>query len=87
MKDFLIQSLAAWRLTALLSYEEGPEGAFYVLRAVSKRLGGPLHCFWCTSVWAAAIVLIIVRKPSVVKWLALSAAAVFLEEAKAKLVI
>lgn len=87
LKNFAVEVLATWRLTALLTYEDGPEGVFYVLRAVSEKLGGPLHCFWCTSVWAAAIVIMFIRKPSLVHWLALSAAAIFAEEIKARLVM
>lgn len=84
---FIIQALAVYRLTALLVYEDGPSGVFHALRAASKRLNGPLHCFWCTSVWAAAVIVLIARKPSLTRGLALSAAAIFLEELKMRLVM
>jgi hypothetical protein len=86
MKPFIIQSLATWRLTALLVYEDGPAGVFHALRAASETVNGPLHCFWCTSVWTAAVIVLVVRRPSLILWLALSAAAIFLEEAKTRLV-
>lgn len=70
----------------MLVYEDGPAGVFHALRAASEKANGPLHCFWCTSVWTAAIVVLIARKPSLILWLALSAAAIFFEEIKTRLV-
>ena len=50
--------LAAWRLTALLCYEDGP---FHLLvhfrrRLYSLRLGSLMDCFHCAALWLSAVV-------------------------------
>lgn len=62
--------LAAWRLAAMLVYEEGPGNIFGRFRA---HVGIPesgeirdgflpalLSCIWCTSVWTAALMVALV---------------------------
>ena len=87
MTKLLVGILAAWRLTSLLVYEDGPEGVFYITRAVSQVLNGPLFCFWCTSVWAAAFVAFLVggRKGWLVRALALSGGAIVLDGVNTRL--
>jgi hypothetical protein len=61
MKDerwlrLVLASLATWRLTHLLAYEDGPQDAVAVLR---RRLGAGffgslMDCFQCLSLWTAA---------------------------------
>ena len=53
MLEFILLSLAAWRITALFVYDDGPWGIFVRLR---DAIGGPLTCFWCTSVWVSLVV-------------------------------
>ena len=81
---FVLAVLAAWRLTYLLAYEEGPGGSLAKLRAALRwvglgRLGG---CFNCLSVWVALPFAFFVRGAEwdvAVVWLALSGGAVLLE--------
>lgn len=83
---FIIYALAVWRLARLLVKEEGPLGLIYEFRvltgiehddsgaAIKWPDWNPLHCVCCTSVWTAALLLLM---PSVVHtWLASSAVAV-----------
>ena len=46
--ELILLSLAVWRITALFVYDDGPWDVFVRLR---DAIGGPLTCFWCTSVW------------------------------------
>ena len=78
--------LATWRLTALLTYEDGPAGIFHIARAVSGHLGGPLDCFWCASVWVAAFVAFLAggRRGWLTRLLALSAGAIVIDTVMTK---
>ena len=68
--DFVILSLAVWRLSAMLSQEKGPWDVFAKLR---ERLGVKedelsrygtsqpsmlIVCLWCLSVWIGFIVAV-----------------------------
>lgn len=88
---FLIYTLAVWRLTYILTQENGPSDAFARLRewsgvhySVSGKaygtsfLGDILACFWCCSVWVSGILLVLPRIVQV--WLAGSAAAILLDK-------
>jgi hypothetical protein len=69
MVDFLILSLATWRLSSLLVDEEGPAEIFERLRhwagiGLDERghstveggeLARALLCIWCTSVWVGIL--------------------------------
>jgi uncharacterized protein DUF1360 len=86
--DFLIGSLAAWRVAALLVREDGPWDVVARLRRVlaGTMPGRALTCFFCTSLWVAAPVAYGLagatrRWPLV--WLAVSGAAGLLERATA----
>lgn len=52
---FMILMLVAWRLTHLLSKEDGPFDIIYLLRkkAGAGFFGSLLDCFYCVSVWIA----------------------------------
>lgn len=50
MINFIIYSLAIWRITSLLTGEDGPLDIFHHLRRKLKGLKA-LDCFWCASVW------------------------------------
>ena len=76
--------LATWRLTHLVSSEDGPWEFFARLR----RLAGTgifaelLNCFYCLSFWIAAPLAVLLAhswKERFLLWLALSAAAILLE--------
>jgi hypothetical protein len=81
--DFLLATLATWRLAALLTREDGP---FDIIAKVRARAGGiagrALGCLHCTSMWVALpltgfVVPWSVR--SLVVWLALSGGACLLD--------
>ena len=81
---FLLAALAVWRLTHLLSKEDGPWDAMLRLRrALSGRFGGNLlSCFYCLSLWMAIPFTFFLQGPAVervVVWLALSGTACLLE--------
>ena len=82
---FLSAILATWRLTALLTYEEGPSGIFHIARAASNRLGGPLDCFWCASIWCAGLIAFLAGgRGWLTRALALSAGAIIVDAAMTK---
>ena len=76
----LLAALAAWRLTHLLAYEDGPAGVIATVRNVLRRRGwgAGLDCFHCVSLWVAApLSLWVAARPldALMVWLALSGAA------------
>jgi hypothetical protein len=83
-----VGALATWRLTHLLVEEDGPGSVVVRLRASAggSLVGELLDCFYCTSIWVAAPVAVVVApRPSEfpLTWLALSGAACLLEQATA----
>ena len=76
--------LATWRLTHLVTAEDGPWNIVARLRrlAGSGMLGEMMDCFYCSSVWVAAPFALWVASDwlsRVVAWLALSGGAILLE--------
>jgi hypothetical protein len=69
-------SLATWRLSSLMMEEEGP---FDILTTTREWLCARfdlfdrlLSCFWCTSVWAAAfisVLLCLITRGNVITWI------------------
>lgn len=83
--QFLLAVLATWRLTHLLSEEDGPfQLVFYFRRWLGKTFWGQLlDCFYCLSLWIAlppALWLGVGWKEKLLLWLALSGAACLLEK-------
>lgn len=83
---FLLAVLAVWRVTHLLSKEDGPWQAVSRLRrGLGQGFAGRLlSCFYCLSVWIAVPFAFFVPGTAlerIVVWLALSGAAVLLERA------
>ena len=80
MLQFVLLSLAVWRLTALLVYDDGPGDVFVSLR---DAIGGPLHCFWCTSVWVGFLASLVFYN-GLIEWMmwgwALSGVAILIDE-------
>ncbi len=77
--------LAAWRVSHLLAHEDGPAGVVVRIRAGlgHGRLGGLMDCFNCISIWVSApAACFVMRRPLewFVAWLAVSGAAVLLEQ-------
>jgi len=86
---FVLAVLALWRLTHLLSKEDGPFDLIYHFR---RRLGEGffgrlLDCFYCLSIWMALPIGVWLGtdwKEKILYWLALSGAACLLEQATAR---
>jgi len=80
----LLATLATWRVTHLLTREDGPADLLVVVR---KRLGASvlgqlMDCFQCASLWVAApAALFVTHRPItwLVTWLAVSGAVCLLE--------
>ena len=86
---FALGALATWRLTHLLTAEDGPADVVVRLRArAGDRFAGQLlDCFYCLSLWVAApVTLAVTPRPrrAFATWLALSGAACLLERATAE---
>lgn len=86
---FLLGVLCVWRLTHLLAVEDGPFDVFRRLRrAAGDGFWGALTgCFYCLSLWSAAPVAWAVTdswRMAGLAWLALSAGAILLERATAR---
>ncbi|HEV7991315.1 MAG TPA: DUF1360 domain-containing protein [Gemmatimonadaceae bacterium] len=80
--------LATWRLTHLLTSEDGPGDIVVRLRAVlgHSTLGRAMDCFYCLSIWIAAPLTPFVSTDPlemVFAWLALSGGACLLERGTA----
>lgn len=75
--------LATWRLTSLLVQERGPYVVFQRIRDHYKgtEVGTALECVWCTSVWAAVLIVLLDRVcPVAVDILAVSAGAIAVDK-------
>ncbi|MEZ5290422.1 MAG: DUF1360 domain-containing protein [Vicinamibacterales bacterium] len=84
----LVGVLGVWRVTHLVTAEDGPWGGVARVRALAGRsvVGQLLDCFLCLSVWTAvpwALVLAQGVVERVLLWLALSGGAILLERATA----
>jgi len=77
---FALSAFAVWRVSHLLSREDGPfDVVFRVRRTVGQGFfGSLLDCFLCVSLWVAAPFALLVGDDwlaHMVAWLALSGAA------------
>ena len=82
---FLLAALAVWRVTHLLTREDGPWKLIARLRDLlgGGFWGGLTECFKCLSIWIAVPFVFFVGGDwieRVVVWLALSATAILFEE-------
>jgi hypothetical protein len=80
----VLGGLAVWRITYLLSLEDGPADVFIRLRTFAAKVPGGklLTCFYCLSMWVAipfAYWLGGNWAQRAMLWPALSAAAILLE--------
>jgi len=80
---FIICTLAVWRITHLLSQEDGPFDTVIKFRKLFGQgfFGNLLDCFYCLSIWIAvpfAILLCDGWLSGITIWLALSGAACLL---------
>jgi hypothetical protein len=86
---FFICSLAVWRVTHLLSKEDGPFDIVYKFRKQLGQsfFGSLLDCFYCLSIWIAlppALWWAIGWEQKILHWLALSGLACLLEKLTGK---
>jgi hypothetical protein len=77
-------TLAVWRITHVLSAEDGPDQVFVRLRGLAGRgfWGDLLDCFYCLSLWVAVPIACWLGdgwKERLLLWPALSAAGILLE--------
>ena len=49
--SYLRAALAAWRLTHLLAFEDGPFRSLERARRWSERFSAGFSCFYCLSAW------------------------------------
>ena len=80
---FIICSLAVWRLTHLLSNEDGPFDAMIKFRKLFGQsfFGNLLDCFYCLSLWIAVPFAVFLSRgwlEGLIIWLALSGTACLL---------
>ena len=84
--DFVLAVLATWRVSFLLTQEDGPWDVFTRLRhaTAGSMAGRALECLYCTSMWVAipaALFVTPVSARTVVTWLAISGGACLLHRA------
>lgn len=85
MIQILLISLACWRVTYMLTNEEGPMEVFKKLRIKLRgKKWSPLECFYCTSVWVA-FALGLFLKLSLVNLLSVSTLSILIESAHDRL--
>lgn len=81
---FIASILATWRVSHLITAEDGPFNVVARLRAAAGAgfLGALMDCFYCTSMWVALPLGYWVGHgwvERVVAWLAVSGGAILLE--------
>lgn len=82
---FILGSLSVWRITHLLSNEDGPFNIMYYIRkkAGAGFFGSLLDCFYCLSIWISipfAVWLGENLKEQILFWISYSGAACLLEK-------
>ena len=85
---FAVASLACWRATHLLVFEDGPFEAMARLRQVAARFTRVFDCFYCMSLWIAAPLALLLGDTwlrTALLWPAISAVSIFVERASAAL--
>src|SRR5258708_36255267 len=74
--EFMLGALAVWRLTHLLTCEDGP---FDWIARLRSRVGVLMDCFYCLSLWIAAPFAALLSsswREGLILWPALSGAAI-----------
>jgi len=83
--SFVVVLLAAWRITHLLSKEDGPFDSVFRLRKMAGAgfFGSLLDCPYCLSIWITipfALYLAHNWKEGILLWLSLSGGVCLLEK-------
>ena len=78
--EFVLCTLAVWRLAHLLSQEDGPFDLVLKFRKLFGQgfFGNLLDCFYCLSLWIAVPFAVFLCRDwlqGIITWLALSGAA------------
>jgi Protein of unknown function (DUF1360) len=86
---FITVCLTVWRITHLLSKEDGPWDMIFKLRKAvgAGFFGNLLDCFYCLSIWIAlpfGLWLGHLWWEKLLQWMAISAVACLLEQATTK---
>jgi hypothetical protein len=81
---FLLGTLAVWRITHLLGFEDGPWDLLERMRAMLGHgmVRKMFACFYCLSLWVALLVALFLgetRRAKLLLWPALSGAAIWVE--------
>lgn len=75
LTELIIYILATWRITSLVSAEEGPFNVFGKFRQslpIDGFIEGLVSCVWCLSIWIAiGWVIFIACFPTIAIWVAL----------------
>lgn len=79
----VVASLAVWRVSRMITLEEGPFSAFAWLRGhVDARqqtwIGRGLSCLACVSFWLAALAALVLNA-SVIEWFGIAGASLLLD--------
>ncbi|MEP7264242.1 MAG: hypothetical protein ABI772_07085 [Bacteroidota bacterium] len=82
--QYFICSLTVWRLTHLFVSEDGPwDFVFHLRKKLGNSIAGKaMDCFYCFSIWMAALVALIISNywsDYLLCWISLSGAACLLE--------
>ena len=85
----ILLTAAAWRITHLLSKEDGPFDLLVMLRrkAGSGFFGNLIDCFYCLSIWVSLPLGILAGhtwKEKLLLWLAISGLSCLVEKATSK---
>jgi hypothetical protein len=87
--ELIVASVAAWRVTHLLAYEDGPADVVARIRSHlgDGVLGQLADCFDCMSVWVAAVGVLALggKRQRILRWLAISGTAMLLERVTASM--
>jgi hypothetical protein len=87
--QFLITTLATWRITHLVQAEDGPwDIVFKIRKALGNGFWGSLmDCFYCVSIWISLTFAIIYGKTILnffSYWMAISGGAILLQKISSK---
>lgn len=83
--QYVVYSIAVWRLTHLLVAEDGPwDVVFYLRKKLGNSVAGKaMDCFYCLSMWMAIPFAFVISSQLImgfVCWISLSGGACLLEQ-------
>jgi len=87
--EFLIITLAIWRITHLLQAEDGPWDIIFKLRKAmgNSFFGSMMDCFYCLSIWISLPFGLFMEKNwlhRIILWVAFSGASILLQKISTK---